>query len=69
LLNVFGDQTVRWWVVLFRSGASDMKNKSCSRSSCTAVTSTVADFYEHGMRALVHQYRKFIANGNDCVEK
>jgi len=32
-------------------------------------TSTGADFYECGMQALVHRWRKCIANGGDYVEK
>jgi len=28
-----------------------------------------ADFYEHGMQALVHHWKKCITNGGDCVEK
>ena len=39
LLRVGGDQTVdvstvRWWVVCFSSGNSNMKDKPCSRWSC-----------------------------------
>jgi len=30
--------------------------------------STGADFYERGMQALVHRWRKCIANGGDYVE-
>ena len=32
-------------------------------------TSAGADFYELGVQALVHRWRKCIANGGDCVEK
>jgi len=32
-------------------------------------TSAGADFYERGMQALVHRWRKCIANGGDYVEK
>jgi len=32
-------------------------------------TSAGAGFYEHGMQALVHRWRKCIANGGDYVEK
>jgi len=32
-------------------------------------TSVGADFYECGMQALVHRWRKCIANGGDYVEK
>jgi len=32
-------------------------------------TSAGADFYEHGVQALVHRWRKCIANGGDCVGK
>jgi len=32
-------------------------------------TSAGADFYECGMQALVHRWRKCIANGGDYVEK
>ena len=32
-------------------------------------TSVGADFYERGMQALVHRWRKCIANGGDYVEK
>jgi hypothetical protein len=32
-------------------------------------TSTGADFYECDMQALVHRWRKCIANGGDYVEK
>jgi len=32
-------------------------------------TSAGADFYECGMQALVHRWRKCIANGADYVEK
>jgi hypothetical protein len=32
-------------------------------------TFTGADFYECGMQALVHRWRKCIANGGDYVEK
>ena len=28
-----------------------------------------ADFYEHGMQALVHRWRKYIVNGGDYVKK
>jgi len=28
-----------------------------------------ADFYEHGMQALVYCWQKCTANGGDCVEK
>ena len=43
LLNVVEDQTadvstVRWWVVSFSCGNSDVKDKQCSRGLCTAVT-------------------------------
>jgi hypothetical protein len=31
--------------------------------------SGAADFYERGMRALVHRWRKYIANGGDYIEK
>ena len=49
LLNVSGDQpvdvsTVRWWVVHFSSGDSDIKVKQCSEWPCR--------LYEHGMLAL-----------------
>jgi len=30
--------TVRWWVVHFSSGDSDVKDKPCSEWPCTAVT-------------------------------
>jgi len=33
------------------------------------VTSAGANFYELGMQALVHRWRKYIANGGDYVEK
>ena len=33
------------------------------------VTSTGPDFYECGMQALVHNWRKCIANGGGYVEK
>ena len=33
------------------------------------VTSYGADLYEPGMQALVHRWRKWIANGGDYVEK
>jgi hypothetical protein len=32
-------------------------------------TSAGANFYECGMQALIHRWRKCIANGGDCVEK
>jgi hypothetical protein len=32
-------------------------------------TSAGADFYEYGMQALLHRWRKCIANGGDYVEK
>jgi len=32
-------------------------------------TSSGADFYERGMQALVHCWRKCIASGGECVEK
>jgi hypothetical protein len=32
-------------------------------------TAAGADFYEHGMQALVHRWRKCLANGNNEVEK
>ena len=32
-------------------------------------TSAGADFYERGMQALVHRWRKCIANGGDYIEK
>jgi hypothetical protein len=32
-------------------------------------TSAGADFYERGMQTLVHRCRKYIANGDDFVEK
>ena len=35
----------------------------------SGVTSTGADFYEHGMQALVHRWQKCIANGGDFVKK
>jgi len=33
------------------------------------VTSTGADFYNHGMQFLVDHWQKFMANGGDCIEK
>jgi hypothetical protein len=44
LLNVSGDQTVdvstvRWWVVYFSSGDSNLRDRPCSRWPCTAVRS------------------------------
>ena len=33
------------------------------------IISTGAEFYERGMQALVHRWRKCIANGGDYVEK
>ena len=33
------------------------------------VTSSCADFYERGMQAVVHRWRKCIANGDNYVEK
>ena len=33
------------------------------------VTSAGADFYERGMQAFVPHWRKYLANGSDCVEK
>jgi hypothetical protein len=39
-------------------------------SSCETVDNPAgADFYERGMQALVHRWRKCIANGDDYVEK
>ena len=38
LLNIYGAQTVKWWVVYFNSGDSDVKGKPCSRQPCTDVT-------------------------------
>jgi hypothetical protein len=32
-------------------------------------TSDGADFYERGMQALVHRWRKCISSGGDCVKK
>jgi hypothetical protein len=32
-------------------------------------TSAGADFYQRGIRALFHRWRKYIANGGDYVEK
>ena len=33
------------------------------------VTSTAADFYDHGMQVLVHCCQKYIASGGDNLEK
>ena len=33
------------------------------------VTSAGADFYKHGMQALVHSWQECIANSGDCAEK
>ena len=43
LLNVYGDETVdvstvRWWVVRFSSGDSEVKDKPRSGRPCTVVT-------------------------------
>ena len=32
-------------------------------------TSAGAHTYEHGMQALVHQWQKYVTNGDDYVEK
>ena len=50
MLNIYGDQTVdvstmRWWVVHFSNGNSDVKEKPFPDGH--------TDFYEHGMQALV----------------
>jgi len=33
------------------------------------VTSTGADYYKHGMQALVHCWQKCLANDDDYIEK
>ena len=33
------------------------------------ITSTCADFYEHGMQAIVHHGLRYTGNGGDCVDK
>jgi len=44
-------------------------NDAVVRAVKHRVTSAGADFYERGMHALVHRWRKCIANGGDYVEK
>ena len=36
--NKLNVSTVKWWVVRFSSGDSDVKDKPCSGQPCTAVT-------------------------------
>ena len=38
-------------------------------ATTTAGPCTDGDCYEHGMHALVHRWRKYVANGGDYVEK
>ena len=50
-LNIYGDKavdvsTVKWWVVHFSSGGSDMRY--------THLPNGLADFYEHGMQVHFH---------------
>jgi len=68
LLNIYGDQTVnvsivRWWVVHFSSGDSDMKDKSLSSWPCTAVTPE----YEEHLSQFIH-VNWHIITGKLCTE-
>jgi hypothetical protein len=56
LLNVYRDKTVdvstvRLWVVYFSSGNSDVRDRSCCRQSCTAVSSQNEEYLDQ----LIHE--------------
>ena len=61
LLNIYGDQTVDPEHSEVMGGVFQQWQQQ--------VTSTGADFYEHGLQALLHPCQKCIANGGDYVEK
>jgi hypothetical protein len=50
-------------------GQNFPSNDAVVRAVKQWATSAGADFYECGMQALVHRWRKCIANGGDYVEK
>jgi hypothetical protein len=45
------------------------RNDAVVRAVKQWATSTGADFYKHGMQALVHHWRKCMANGGEYVKK
>ena len=63
LLNISGNQTVET--------SAKWGSGWCVSAVVTATAGNLhcADFYKHGMQALVHRWWKCTANGGDYVEK